>query len=348
MVSGFFESELREQPEALARLLDEGREGAALIAERIRLHGPRFAVLAARGSSDNAARYGQYVLGVRNGLVAALATPSVFSRYGARPALRDALVVGISQSGRSPDIVAVIEEGRRQGAITLALTNDPRSPLAEAAELVLPLRAGEERAVAATKTYTAQLMAIAMLSAAFEADESAWRELGEVPAQVETTIALAQEGVGSAARFAERARLVVLGRGYHLCTAFEIALKVKETCGVMADPYSSADFLHGPVALLEPGLPIMVVAAAAAPFDDETDALAALARERNAPLIAVSDAPRLLAAAQVALPLPAGMPEWLSPIAAVVPGQMWAQALAQARGRSVDAPPGLNKVTLTR
>jgi glucosamine--fructose-6-phosphate aminotransferase (isomerizing) len=347
VVSGTFDAELREQPETLARLLEQGREAVGLVAERIRLHGPLFVVLAARGSSDNAARYAQYVLGARNGLVGALAAPSIVTRYGAQPRFENALVIGISQSGRSPDIVAVVEEGRRQGGITLALTNDPRSPLARAAELVLPLRAGEERAVAATKTYTAQLMAVAMLSAALDGDAAGWRELEEVPTQVEATIAIGQAPAEAAARFAERPRLVVLGRGYNLATAFEIALKVKETCGVTADPYSSADFLHGPVALLEPGLPVMVVAPGAAPFD-ELEALLPLARQRGAPLIVVSDAARLLAQADVALPLPAGVPEWLSPLPAVVPGQMWAQALARARGRSVDEPPGLDKVTLTR
>jgi glucosamine--fructose-6-phosphate aminotransferase (isomerizing) len=348
VVRGAFEQELGEQPEALARLLAEGRDGVVAAAERIRRQRPAFAVLAARGSSDNAARYAQYVLGVRNGLVCALAAPSVFTRYHAQPRMEGALVIGISQSGRSPDIVAVVEEARRQGAVTLAITNDERSPLAAAAELVLPLRSGEERAVAATKTYTAQLLAVAMVSAALQDDAGAWEELARVPALAASAIELNRPQVGVAERFADRARLIVIGRGYNMATAFEIALKVKETCGVTADPYSSADFLHGPVALLERGLPLMVVAPAAAPFDDELDALAALAQERGAPLIAITDSARLLAQADVGLPLPEGVPEWLSPVAAVIPGQMWAQALAEARGRSADAPPGLRKVTLTR
>ncbi|HEY7514385.1 MAG TPA: SIS domain-containing protein, partial [Vicinamibacteria bacterium] len=150
-----FENELREQPAVLARLLERGRPAAEKVADAVRRRDLRFAVLAARGSSDNAARYGQYLLGIRNSLVAALATPSAFTQYGAAPSLAGALVVGISQSGQSPDIVEVLRQARGQGAPTVAVTNVADSPLASAAEHVLVLHAGEERAVAATKTYTA-------------------------------------------------------------------------------------------------------------------------------------------------------------------------------------------------
>ena len=343
-----YQTDLLEQPAALARLLAEGRLAAEAFAARVRRRRPAFAVLAARGTSDNAARYGQYVLGVRNGLVAALATPSVFTRYHATPQLAEALVLGISQSGQSPDIVAVVAEGRRQGAVTAAITNDPGSPLARAAEVVIPIRAGRERAVAATKTYTAELMAFAMLSAALGDDPGAWRELEAVPGLAARAIELNLDRVEAAGRFRRPSRLVVLGRGFNLSTAFEIALKVKETSAVMADPYSAADFLHGPVALLGRGLPVMVVAPASAPFGDLDDAVLALAKERRCRVIAVSDAPGVLGRAAVALPLPAGAPEWLSPLLAVLPGQLWAQALATARGLDVDAPRALTKVTLTR
>jgi len=180
-VTTLFEAEIREQPAALGRLLDAGREAAEAAAEKIRGRTVRFAVLAARGSSDNAARYGQYVLGIRNRLVAALATPSLFTQYQAAPSLAEALVIGISQSGQSPDIVAVVREGRRQGAVTLAITNAPDSPLASAADTVLPLFVGAERAVAATKTYTAQVAALAMLSAALDPSAEAWDELRSLP-----------------------------------------------------------------------------------------------------------------------------------------------------------------------
>jgi glucosamine--fructose-6-phosphate aminotransferase (isomerizing) len=344
-VGTFFEAELREQPSVLARLLEVGRPRAEAIAGRIRDRAPRFGVLAARGSSDNAARYGQYLLGIENGIVAALATPSLFTHYGARPALADALVIGISQSGQSPDIVEVVREGRRQGAFTLAVTNEAASPLAEAAEVVLTLEAGIERSVAATKTYTAQLMALAMLSAAWRGEAAAWAELEALPGQVAATIEANHATAGIAEGLREHSRLVVLGRGYNLSTAFEITLKVKETSGVLAHGYSSADFLHGPKAVLDRTLPVMVVSPGRV-FDD-LDGVNALVREQGAPLIAVSDRPEVLAAADVALPLPAGVPEWLSPMVAVVPGQLWALGFSLARGREPDAPRGLTKVTHT-
>jgi glucosamine--fructose-6-phosphate aminotransferase (isomerizing) len=347
VVKGAFESDLLDQPATLRGLIAEGRAEAEAAAERIHSRGARFAVLAARGSSDNAARYAQYVLGIRNGMVAALAAPSIVTRYGAEPDMAGAVVVGISQSGQSPDLVAVLHAARRQGAFTLALTNEPGSPLAAEADRVIALRAGHELAVAATKTYTAQLTAVAMLSAALAGDAGAWSEIARVPERVADAIDRGRAAAAAAERFRDDEQMLVVGRGYNLSTAFEIALKLKEACGVVADPYSSADLLHGPVALVRAGLPVMVVAPQAAPFDD-LPGVAAVARERGARVIALTDAPSLAAQAEVALPLPPGGPEWLSPIEAVVPGQLWVQALAAARGLSPDAPPGLTKVTRTR
>ena len=340
-----FEAEVREQPAALARLLESGREAAEAAAARIRGRDVRFAVLAARGSSDNAARYGQYVLGIRNRLVAALATPSLFTQYQVAPSLAGAAVVGISQSGQSPDIVAVLREGRRQGAPTLAITNAPDSPLAAAADVVFPLFAGAERAVAATKTYTAQVAALAMLSAALDPVGGAWDELRSLPERVARAIDLNLPRVRLAEAFRDHARLLVLGRGYNFATALEITLKVKETSGVMSDGYSSADFLHGPKAILERGLPVLAVATGRV-FED-LDQVMALVRQAGAPLVAISDRDDVLCAAQVALPLPLGTPEWLSPVVAIVPGQLWALGLSLARGTNPDAPPGLAKVTQT-
>lgn len=346
-MSEVFEREVREQPAVLEHLLVRGRVAAQEAAAAIRAHSPRFVMIAARGTSDNAARYGQYLFGIRNRLAVASSAPSLFTHYQAAPALESAAVIGISQSGQSPDVVAVLREARRQGAITVAVTNDPASPLAWNASFVLSLHAGAEQAVAATKTYTAQLMALAMLSAALDGGPGGWEDLAALPGRVAEALELNATSTRDAVAFHERSRLVVVGRGYNLATAFEVALKIKETCYVMADPYSSADFLHGPAALLEEGLPLVVVAPTSRRFDD-LDAVLALARERQAPLIAISDSPKLLEVADVFLPLPAGVPEWLSPLVAVVPGQLWAMALAEARGLSPDAPRGLRKVTLTR
>ncbi|HXB54993.1 MAG TPA: SIS domain-containing protein [Vicinamibacteria bacterium] len=342
-----FEAEVREQPVVLGRLLSEGREGAEAIAAKVRGYAPRFAVLAARGTSDNAAHYGQYLLGIQNRLVAALATPSLFTHYDATPSLAGAFVIGISQSGQSPDIVEVVRAARGQGAVTLAITNDVRSPLASAAELVLPLLAGKEEAVAATKTYTAQLMALAMVSAALRAEETAWEELGKIPELVARSIDLGLPFIPLAARFREQTRLVVVGRGYNLSTALEIALKIKETSAIMADGYSSADFLHGPMAILDQSLPVMVVAPGTRTFE-ELEGVVGLAKERGARLLAISDRRSLLEAAEIGMPLPPDIPEWLSPLVAVVPGQIWALGLSLARGMHPDAPRGLSKVTRTR
>lgn len=340
------ELEVHEQPAVLARLLAEGRPLVQDAAARIRATAPRFVVIAARGSSDNAARYAQYLLGAHNQLTVALATPSLFTFYQRPPALAGSLVVGISQSGHSPDIVAVIAEGRRQGALTLALTNDLASPLARAAELVVPLLAGQERAIAATKTYTAQLFVLAMLSAALADDPIFWDDLARLPHAVAQTLVLNREFPASVPLLASARHLAVIGRGFNYATAFEIALKLKEVCQLFAEPYSSADFRHGPIALIEPDFPVVIVAPSGAVFADVT-ALVEELRARRATLAIVSDSEMLLATADVALPLPSGVPEWLSPLVAVVPGQLLALALARARALDPDHPRGLQKVTRT-
>jgi glutamine---fructose-6-phosphate transaminase (isomerizing) len=341
------ESEIREQPEALGRLLEEGRGHAEAIAARVKAFSPRFVVIAARGSSDNAARYAQYLFGAHNRLSVCLATPSLYTLYDAAPSLEGALVIGVSQSGQSPDIVAVVESARTQGALTLALTNRPGSPLSAAAEHTLPLLAGEERAVAATKTYTAQLCALAMLSAALEGGESRWAELARVPRLVDQAIGLNAGVAGQVGRYRYAEHFVVLGRGFNYATAFEVALKMKETSYIVAEPYSPADLLHGPMAMIDRGFPALLVAPSGRALSDIAE-LAGQLERRNAELVAVSDDPGVLGRARAALPLPTGMPEWVSPIVAVVPGQLWAVALARTRGLDPDQPRGLSKVTETR
>ena len=347
-----FEREIREQPAALARQLSQGRDAVLAVAERVRAARPRWVTIAARGTSDNAARYAQYVLGAKNALAVGLATPSLFTQYAAPPSLEGALVLGISQSGKSPDIVAVVAEGRRQGALTVAVTNDPASPLAAAAELVLPLHAGAERAVAATKTYTTQLMTVAMLGAALGGrdpsapTEAAWDELARVPDLVARAIDLAHPAVAAPAsrcRYAER--FLVLGRGFNYATTFEIALKIKETSYVITEPYSFADFQHGPAAMLEPGFPVLLVAPNA---NAEVHAILELLERRAAEVTVISDDAGVRARARAAFELPQGVPEWLSPMVAIVPGQLFALALATTRGLDPDAPRGLSKVTETR
>jgi glucosamine--fructose-6-phosphate aminotransferase (isomerizing) len=342
----YLEQEILEQPEVLERLLEQERGTVEAVAQAIRERAPRFMVLAARGSSDNAARYGQYLLGAVNGLPVALATPSLFTLYRRPPCLADALVVAVSQSGQSPDIVAVVEEGRRQGALTLAVTNDPTSPLARAAEWVVPLHAGAERSVAATKTYTASLLALGMLSAALAGDEEMFAALRTVPGAIRQVISSAPTICRASERYRYMEACVVVSRGYNYATAYEIALKLKELTYVLAEPYSSADFQHGPVALVEKGFPVIAVVPEGAVTAEMVDFLRRL-REREAELVVISAREEVLSLAQTPLPLPEGIPEWLSPMVAVVPGQLFALGLTQARGLDPDQPRGLQKVTRT-
>jgi glucosamine--fructose-6-phosphate aminotransferase (isomerizing) len=339
--------EILEQPEVLRRLLAAERETIEGVAAAIRAHAPPYVVIAARGTSDNAARYAKYLLGVENRLTVALATPTLFTVYERPPRLVDALVIGISQSGASPDIVAVIEEGRRQGALTLAITNAPESPLAQAAEHTIDLHAGEERSVAATKTYTASLMAIAALSAAIAEDDARWDALAAMPLVAQRTLGQIDEVSAKVERYRYMRECAVIGRGYNYATAHEIALKLTELTYVLSDPYSAADFQHGPIALVEPGFPVFVLAPEGAVAQEMLDLLAQL-HERGAELIVLSPMDAALAQAQTPLPLPSGTPEWLSPLVMVMPGQMFALASTLVRRLDPDRPRGLHKVTLTR
>ena len=347
MAQSVLRSEIAEQPDVLRRLLDEGAPEAETIAARLRALDIRHIVIAARGSSDNAARYAQYLFGARNRLTVSLATPSLFTRYQAPPRMADALVVGISQSGESPDLVAVVEEGRRQGCPTLAITNVASSPLSAIADHTLVLRAGRERSVAATKTYTAQLMALAMLSTALAEDDAGRRDLARVPGFV-AAVAEGDDGhiVEAAETLKGAGHGVVLGRGFNFATAFEIALKAKELAYVAVEPYSSADFQHGPIALIESGFAAIVVDVAGA-VSEEVGALLGEIESRGARPVVLSNVRSSLAVAAASIALPADMPEWVSPMVAIVPGQLLAYHLSRARGFDPDHPRGLHKVTKT-
>jgi len=342
-----FEREVLEQPRVLRQLLVEGRQAAEEAAIAIKKFGPQWVLIAARGSSDNAARYAQYLLGAHNRLGVALAVPSLFTLYESPPDLSRALTIGISQSGQSPDIVSVLAETRKQGGATLAVTNEPSSPLSQTSDNTLPLLAGPEKAVAATKTYTTELFALAMLSAALEGNPERWAELSRVPAWVDEVIQKNSDLSEQAELFRGAQRLVVLGRGFNYSTAFEIALKLKETSYFVAEPYSVADLLHGPVAMIDRGFPVILVAPTGRTLAD-IPALLSLLEDRGAQVLAISDAPEVLTRVKSRIELPVGVPEWLSPIVAVVPGQLFAGTLAVASGQNPDRPRGLSKVTMTR
>ncbi len=346
MESSYLHREIQQQPAVLQSVLAHELAAVQALAVEIRRRAPRYVVLAARGSSDNAARYGQYLFGAFNGITAALATPSLFTLYQRPPSLQESLVIGVSQSGQSPDIVSVVAEGRRQGALTVAITNDGNSPLAQAAGTTLNLHAGPEYSLAATKTYTSSLMALAMLSAAWAEDAQRLSALLQVPAWAAEVL----DGLPHVLRVAERYRYmeacVVTGRGFNYATAFEIALKFKELTYIMAEPYSSADFQHGPVAIVEQGFPVLALLPEGAAAADMLAFLQGL-QTRAPELVVISPLPEALALAQTPLSLPQGIPEWLSPLVAVLPGQMLALGLTLAKGYDPDHPRGLRKVTLT-
>ena len=342
----FYELEIYEQPKDLARLLENKSQDVARIAAELQSRSIRFVVVAARGTSDNAARYAKYMLGAFKRVPVALAMPSLYTLYDQPLDLRDGLVIGISQSGQATDVIAVLEEAKRQGAPTLAITNYATSPMAQMADYAINLDVGEEKSVAASKTYTAQMTAVAMLAAHWSKVEALQADLLKLPELAQTV--LSQDSVISeiAKRFAKDDRLVTVGRGYNYCTALEIGLKIKELSYMAAQAYSSADFRHGPIALLEPGFPVFAIAPQGKTIEDMRE-LVEVAQGIQADVTVFTNDPVLAEKSPSLVRLPDGLPEWLSPIVGVIPGQLLALRLAQSKGYDVDHPRGLRKVTLT-
>lgn len=338
--------EIHEQPRILQRLLDTQSAPIAQIATAIKAFNPTFVCIAARGTSDNAARYAQYLFGTHARLSVALATPSVHTLYETTPNLGRALVIAISQSGQSEDIRQVVHDARAQGALTISITNDPTSPLAQGAEHHIDLSAGIERSVAATKSYTAQLMAIAMLVGALVGDEAYARQLNALPQLMQETLESSAAVANWIDRYRYMERYAVIGRGYNYSTAFEISLKVKELNYIAGEGYSEADFRHGPIAIIQSGFTVVVVAPEGKVFPTLLDLLAKL-HGKSAECLVITNRPNDCAPyAKYVLPIPT-VAEHFSPILAVVPGQFIAMHLAMTRGNPVDQPRGLTKVTNT-
>ncbi|MFL7892840.1 MAG: SIS domain-containing protein [Anaerolineales bacterium] len=341
-------TEIFEQPDRIKDLVSIQRKNVEEIADAIRTHDIRYVFLAARGTSDNAGRYANYLWGALNGLPVALATPSLFTYYQLPPKLDHALVVGISQSGRSPDIISVLGEGHRQGNLTLAITNDPGSPLAEASDFVLDIGAGSELAVAATKSYTCELMAIAMFSVALAGDMERWEELERVSDWVSEALKLDELVQQSVQRYRYMQSCVVLGRGYNYATAYEWALKLTELTYVKAEPFSSADFMHGPVAMVAEGFPVMVILPTGKLFPSIMELVKHLYQDLMAELVIISNSTQALSMAKSPFTIPSDVPEWLSPIVSIVPAQLFSYHLTRAKGYDPDQPRLISKVTKTR
>jgi glucosamine 6-phosphate synthetase-like amidotransferase/phosphosugar isomerase protein len=356
--------EIAEQPEALSNTFD------ALLAQVGELaalgRATRQVLFIARGSSDNAAVYGQYLCSARAGRLASLASPSLATAYRAVLDLRGVLAVAVSQSGATEEIVTTLDWARRCGARTVAVTNVAGSPLTEVADLALITQAGEELAVPATKTYTTQLAAMAVLALSLQEGGSGAeppggagigveaprgpgigvRPLRGVPGAVAAMLEVAPAAEALAERFVEVGTLVVSGRGYAYSTALEVALKLKETCYLTAVGLSYADLVHGPIAVVDHDTPALLVAAGDGPILPEMTGLARRIAGTGADVYGIGGDQEFVAACRSALPGPA-LPEHLAPFALIVPGQLLVEALARAKGLDPDAPRGLDKVTQT-
>jgi glutamine---fructose-6-phosphate transaminase (isomerizing) len=324
-------AEVAEQPEVLARLLADGAAEIAKVRSAIDAYRPRFVLIAARGTSDHAALYGKYLAEIRLQLPAGLASPSTLTVYGARPDLSGVLFIGVSQSGGSPDLLGSLEAARTCGAMTVAVTNNASSPLAEAAEHHVDIRAGVERAVAATKTYTTELLALYLLLTGGDA--------AAVPDAAARTLDFAPQAYAAAERYRFTQRLVTTARGFSYPTAREAALKLMETSYLSAQAFSAADLLHGPLAMVDPDLPVIAVVT---PGAGGTAMAPVVAR------MVASGANVLRVGPEDGLPVAsAGVAEDLLPILEILPLQQLAWRLALDRGGDPDRPRGLSKVTET-
>lgn len=341
--------EIGQIPAAVQRVLDEPDQ-LATVASAIARANPRWIMIAGRGTSDHAAVYAQYLFETQLGLPTGLVKPSVTTVYGASLDWRGGLVLAISQSGQSPDVVAVVEAARRSGALTVAITNEPASPLAAAAELALRIHAGRELAVPATKTYVTELAVVGALTNAIRPTPALADGLAALPGALRDTIARTRDwltgpGAPAVETFAAADRALLVSRGFNLATALELALKLKETCGLFAEAYSTADFMHGPLVLARAEVPTLAIRPDGLMGADVDATLAAVAARGGRTTVFGG---RETSGRPEALSLPHTLPEALTPLLFVVPGQLLVEAAATERGVNPDAPDGLGKVTLTR
>ncbi len=340
------EKEILESPRVLRRFL--ARQWAALTrsAEAIRAYNPRFTVLAARGTSDNASTYARYLIEKQWGIPVSLAAPSVMTLYGGKVDYRGGLVLGVSQSGEGPDVCRIIRDARRRGALTIGITNNAKSRLAEEAELTLRLMAGPEKSVAATKTYTAELLALYALVECVTRGRKARPGLSAIPGLVEEGCRLSRSIWSHSRHFPRLSACVVVGRGFHYGLAQETALKLKECAQVMAHAYSTADFHHGPKALAGKDFPVILLAPPGPTLNGSLELLEELAG-RKALVMAFSPVSRVLKKAALPVKTPGGK-EATNPMAMAPLLQTLALAAATAKGLNPDKPPYLKKVTQTR
>lgn len=335
--------EIAEQPEVLERTIAAEREKVTRIGDHIRQREIDLIVLVARGSSDNAALFGRYLLEVTTGIPVSLSAPSVFTLYNAKMRLKRALVVGVSQSGEGTDINHVLERAKEAGAFTLGITNEADSAMARIADETLLIHAGRERSVAATKTYTGQMLHFYMLASAIGDRRLEYHRIPELAAGA---LKLAGQVEELVQRYAFMENCVVVGRGMNYGNSYELALKLMETCYVVAERFSSADFFHGPLAIVERRFPVILFGPAGVTKQSNVELLDRL-RELHADSLSITNDAEIGAASSRSLRVPGDMDEFLTPIPFIVPAQLFAAHLSAAKGLDPDSPRSLAKVTRT-
>lgn len=346
-------AEIRQQPDTLDRTLQGGRKTAEKLRKRLTERRPRLIVLAARGTSDNAAQFGRYLLEITTGIPVSLAAPSVFTLYESGLDLRDVLVVAISQSGESTDTNLVLEKSKAMGAFTIGITNESSSTMAQLADCVLLVKAGKERSVAATKTYTGQLMMLYLLAWALGAAIHD-QDLLRIPDWTRQALRLEPELRERAERYCFMNHAVVVGRGLNYANAFEFSLKLMETCYVVAERFSSADLLHGPIAMVQQAFPVFVFAPAGVTWPGVHDTLLKLENVKAETVVITDRSNELAAARERAIVVPVSLArgslrpaELYTPIPYIIPAQLFSATLAAAKGLNPDQPRTLQKVTQT-
>ncbi|HEX8185497.1 MAG TPA: SIS domain-containing protein [Blastocatellia bacterium] len=338
-------AEIQQQPAALERTIKRESRRIARFADSLKTRGIRLIVLVARGSSDNAALFGRYLLEISTGIPVSLAAPAVHTLYRAKLDLRDALVIGISQSGEGLDINTVLENTKRSGATTVAITNEANSTMARIADESFLIHAGHERSVAATKTYTGQLMIFHLLASALNGDKR-FASVESLPELAMASLGMRGQVEEIVERYAFMDHCVVVGRGLNYANAYEFAIKLMETCYVVAERFSSADFLHGPIAMVERSFPAFLFAPPGKTLKGMKELLGRLTK-LDAETVVISSEDAVLKLATRALKIPERVSDTLSPIPYIIPAQLFAALLAEARGLSPDRPRSLAKVTRT-
>ena len=338
--------EIMQQPAVLEKTIKAEESKLFKIGRFLQNRDVDLIILVARGSSDNAALFGRYLLETTCGIPVSLAAPSVYTLYKSKMRLDRALVVGVSQSGQGTDINEVLEAAKKSGAFTLGITNNGRSEIAKTADETLLIHAGQEKSVAATKTYTGQMLHFYLLANALLA-ESKRIELEKIPDFAEQALKLAPQINEIAQRYVFMENCVVVGRGLNYGNSFELALKLMETCYVVAERFSSADFFHGPLAIVERRFPIIMFAPKGVTKASNTRLLKSL-RELNADSFSITNDSHVARLSSRSLMMPGEIDEFLSPIPFIIPGQLFVAMLSEAKGLDPDTPRSLSKVTKTR